>query len=398
MASEGSQADLDFALAQLETNMTPPAPPSTDGMGADPVQQQPVNSEPWQEYTPGDPRPSDLSVHHAARELAHLRRKRGEQGDGTPANEFTDRLHYADDREVTAQEAAKDISEYRRLSREQAQKLLEEVSGQPAAQPEPAPEPVLEQPQHSQAELEQAALRQQTTEQWQAASNASADYQTLLQAQLQQLLGVSAGEFADLKKLSDEVGEQAALERLAQTNPQRFAKFMEVDTRFRQAQAELQRIRQQQAEAHSQAYAQNYRRFAEQHDKAAEQLIPEMAPNGDPRARMALQQGAMDLLKEAGYSNEELHQAWTGGGTFYLRDARAQKIIADAVRYRLGQQRMKEAIAQPHPPAQRPGVRMPQSSYSDQSIAAANKQLSLSGNIRDATRLRQLQYAQRRGE
>ena len=104
----------------------------------------------------------------------------------------------------------------------------------------------------------------------------------------------------------------------------------------------------------------------------------------------------MDLLKEAGYSNEELHQAWTGGGTFYLRDARAQKIIADAVRYRLGQQKMKEAVKAPHPEVQRPGVRQPQSTYSDQTIASHNKALSSSGNLRDAVALRRAQYAQRR--
>jgi hypothetical protein len=393
MANEGTDADLAAAMAQLDS-MPPPAPPAD----VDPVTPASSDAKPDADFEyDGSTRRETHSAWSAAKELSHTRRKRGQEADGAdPAINFVDPLRYQrePEGELTTEQAAKDLSEYRRQS---AQQLLQEITGeqaqpQPEAVPAPEPEPP---PQYSPEQLEMAAQRQATAESWQAAASASQDYQTLLQAQLAQMLGVGQ-EFNDVKQLANQIGEQAALEKLAQTDPQRFAKFMEVDTRFRQAQAELQRIRQQQAEAHSQAYAQNYRRFAEQHDKAVEQIIPEMAPGADPRARMALQQGAMDLLKEAGYSNEELHQAWTGGGTFYLRDARAQKIIADAVRYRLGQQKMKEAVKAPHPEVQRPGVRQPQSTYSDQTIASHNKALSSSGNLRDAVALRRAQYAQRR--
>jgi hypothetical protein len=81
---------------------------------------------------------------------------------------------------------------------------------------------------------------------------------------------------------------------------------------------------------------------------------------------------------------------------FYLRDARAQKIIADASRWRIAQARLKAAIKAPHPEVQRPGVRQNPTNYSDQLIGAASKQLSSSGKLRDAVALRRAVYARRR--
>jgi hypothetical protein len=394
--NEGSAADLDFALNQLNQS-SPPPPPSADGMGHDPVQPASSDAKPDADFEyDGSTRKETHSAWSAAKELSHTRRKRGQEADGAdPAINFVDPLRYQrePEGELTTEQAAKDLSEYRRQT---AQQLLQELTGgeQTPSQPEvvstPQPEPP---PQYTPEQLEMAAQRQATVESWQHAANAAQHYDVLLQAQLHQMMGVGQQEFADVKALADQIGEQAAVAQLAQKDPARFARFQEADQKFRAAQVELGRIRQQQADT----YAANYRQYGEREDAAAERAIPELGPTADPRARLALQQATRDALLDAGFSNEELLQNWThGNSAVMLRDHRVQRVIADAARWRLGQQKMKEAVKAPHPEVQRPGVRQPQSSYSDQQIAAASKALSGSGNIRDAVALRRAMFAQQR--
>jgi hypothetical protein len=385
MASEGSQADLDFALSQTAgAPPTPPAPPSD--ASPDPIQPTPGTPDPngWLEPYDGSTRREEHTPHSAARELAFARRKRGLEADGSVPEKITT-VQYQDgrpfDQEVSAAEAARDLSAYRQAT---AAKLLEELTGQqPAPQPEATPAPQPELPQYSQAELEIAANRQQAQEQAQHAASAAQNYDALLQAQLHQMLGVAAGEFADLKTEAD-------VQRLAQSDPQKFARFMDVDQRFRAVQAELGRIRQQQAET----YAANYRQYAQQHDAEVERHIPELA---DPKTRAVIQQAARDVLREVGFTDDELSNNWQhGNSAVLLRDHRVQRVVADAARYRLGQQRAKEALKMPVPEVVRPGVRGPQVTYHDQMIQAANKELSSTGSLRSATALRRAQYAQRR--
>jgi hypothetical protein len=388
--NEGSEADLAAAMAQLDS-MPPPSPPVDV---ADQPMQKSADREAWREYS-GEPQDVH-SVHSAARFLATERKKRGQEPDGSTPEPIV-AVRYQDgrppDQEVSAQEAARDLSAYRR---ETAQQLLEEITGQATApQPEPAapmpePEPP---PQYSQAELEQAAMRQQTAESWQHAATTAQNYDVLLQAQLQSMLGVGQQEFADVKQLADQIGEQAAVAQLAQKDPARFARFQDADQKFRAAQVELGRIRQTQQEQ----YAANYRQYGEREDAAAEKAIPELGPTADPRARQAIQQATRDTLLDAGFTNEELLQNWThGNSAVMLRDHRVQRVIADAARWRLSQAKLKEALKQPYPAVQRPGVRQSQGSYSDQTIASHDRALSSSGNIRDAVALRRAVYAQRR--
>jgi hypothetical protein len=230
-----------------------------------------------------------------------------------------------------------------------------------------------------------ASQRQQAQQHLQHAQQVSGDYDNLLQAGIASLTGQAFAEFQDIRTQQD-------LTALAQNDPARFARFQELDGKVRQVQGELTRIRTQQAENYLNAYQQ----WALQSDEATEKLVPELGPTADPRAKMLLQQTAADLLKEVGYSDHELRHAWQNGGQFYLRDARAQKIIADAARFRISQQRAKEAIKAPLPPVQRPGVAQNPTSYSDQMIQAARQELNKSGSIKAATALRRAQYAARR--
>jgi hypothetical protein len=338
MPDEGSASDVQYALDQL--NQAPPAPSSADGMGQDPVTPQQPPPELWQEND-GSRRFPELSVHAAAKELSFARRQRGEEADGTKPRPITEvRYQREPEGELTADQASKDLSAYRR---ETAERLLTELTGEAPAQPQPeaTPAPQSEQPTFSPEQLEQAAQRQQAEAFTQHARQVSGDYDNLL---------------------------------------------------VRQVQNELANIRQQQAAAYTEAF----QKFAEAHDARTEKLIPELAPGADPKAKTLLRQASLDVLKEVGFDPREIEHAWSRGGQFMLRDARAQAIISMAAKYKISQQRAREAIRAPLPEVQRPGVRMPESSFSQQLIEGHSKALSGSGNLRDAVALRRAQYAQRR--
>jgi hypothetical protein len=134
MPEEGSAQDLQYAMDQV-ANVPPPAPPAD--VSPDPV--TPASSgkpdangwtgELWQEYDGSKPLP-EHSVHSAAKELAAIRRRRGQEGDGSTP-ERIDPVRYIDgrplDQEVSAAEAAKDLSAYRQ---QKAAQLLQELTGE----------------------------------------------------------------------------------------------------------------------------------------------------------------------------------------------------------------------------------------------------------------------------
>jgi hypothetical protein len=100
-------------------------------------------------------------------------------------------------------------------------------------------------------------------------------------------------------------------------------------------------------------------------------------------------------LTGLGVSDQELKAAWFGH-PIQLRHAIVQRVIADAARFHMGQQRAKEAARKPVPEVQRPGVSMPRSSYGDRELTVLRDQLGRSGSLRDAAKFRSAQIAQRR--
>jgi hypothetical protein len=78
-----------------------------------------------------------------------------------------------------------------------------------------------------------------------------------------------------------------------------------------------------QAVQHAQALeAQRIQTYGEQEDKKFAQMHPGW--DKDPKAADAIQKGALDYMREKGFSEAEMQSSWNGGA---LRDARVQSMI-----------------------------------------------------------------------
>ena len=73
----------------------------------------------------------------------------------------------------------------------------------------------------------------------------------------------------------------------------------------------------------------------------------------------------MPLLKDIGFTDEELGELWTGPARLPFWDHRMALIIHDATRYRQAQPKAKEVAAKP---VQRLGVAQPRGAARDAKI------------------------------
>ena len=286
------------------------------------------------------------------------------------------------DAKVTVTQAAKDLGQYRAEVRaEQNQKLqalLNELTGQPPAeaqqaapewQPEPQPAPA-EQP------------TQPPEQKWQAAEqSAEIARQTYVLALNTLLFGneQAAREFSDIKTTQD-------LARLSNQDPARLQQYYANFQRHQALQQELGRVREQQRAI----AAQEFEPYSKNQDALVEAMVPELSSNADASVRTRLQTEALEMLQSAGFDNKELTRAWNGGERFSMRDARVQRVIADAAKWRMAQAKAVAAAKKPVPPVQRPGVS--QRTFQADYLPPLKGEMSL----KDAAKYRAAVLAQRR--
>ena len=198
-------------------------------------------------------------------------------------------------------------------------------------------------------------------------------YEVALQTALQVLQTQQADDFADIKT-------QADVDRIAKDDMPRYVKWSE---KQRQIALIKEQIKTAQERAAREASAQ-WEAFGKRQDELFVEKVPEYA---DPAKAAKLQEGAVALLKDVGFTEQELGNLWTGRANMTLRDHRLQLLILDGVKYREAQQKAKQAVAKPVPPVQRPGVSQPRGAAQDAAIQALSKRLETSGNLKDAAAL-----------
>jgi hypothetical protein len=216
-------------------------------------------------------------------------------------------------------------------------------------------------------------------------------YALALEDLLLRLNGAGAGSFGDIRTVED-------AQRLQATDPARFAALQQHSatvTQVRTAAAKVQEQRQAQQAA---AFQESYKVYAAEQDRAAERVIPELSANADPESQRRLMRGTIENLREVGFSDRELQAAWVQGAPLYLRDARAQKIIADAARWRMANSRearndLRSKRVHTGGPVQRPGVSV---GYETTNERALSEKLAKQGDIHTAVKLLQARRASRR--
>jgi hypothetical protein len=169
---------------------------------------------------------------------------------------------------------------------------------------------------------------------------ARTQYETALPQLLQSLH--QNPEFADIKSMED-------VERMANEDWPRFARWQFHQQKVQAVEAELKNSQtRQQQEARTQ-----WEHFAKRQDELFLEKAPEMQ---DATKRTKTVEAATNLLKERGYSPEEIERLWASP---VFRDHRTQLLILDAVRFQDAKKSLVEATRKPLPPVQRPGVSQP---------------------------------------
>jgi hypothetical protein len=107
------------------------------------------------------------------------------------------------------------------------------------------------------------------------------------------------------------------------------------------------------------------------------------------------------VLHEAGFTDDELSQSWSGEGKINLRDHRWQMVVIKAAKYDAAQQGFVEKTtaakaAKPIPPVQRPGVAQPKGAQREATIQALTTRLENSSGLNAIRAASQIIAARRR--
>jgi hypothetical protein len=207
----------------------------------------------------------------------------------------------------------------------------------------------------------------------QAVEQAKRHYDAALPMLLQSLQQQQAGEFSDIRSISD-------IERLAREDWPRYvlwdAQQKKISALQQQANAAL--ARQSQAAHH------HWSNFSQQQDSLFLEKAPELAEKGQ-LAKAA--ESAAGVLKDLGFNDDELANLWNGRQALSLRDHRIQLLLRDGVRYRDAQAAAKAAATRSVPQVQRPGAAVPRGAETDARVSALNSRLDHSGSLKDAAAL-----------
>jgi len=149
-------------------------------------------------------------------------------------------------------------------------------------------------------------------------------------------------EFADIKSMED-------VERLANEDWPRFAKWQFHQQKIAAVQQELQQAQSRQKEESRT----QWEHFAKRQDELFLEKAPEMQ---DPVKRTKTVEAATNLLKDRGFSPADIEKLWASP---VFRDHRVQLLVLDAVRFQDAKKQLVTATRKELPPVVRPGVSQP---------------------------------------
>jgi hypothetical protein len=356
-------------------------------MSADLGEQAEVTGEPAEVFERPAGAPEAMSATEAGRLLASLRQKKLEPAAVEPAK-AVEPVAETQESEAKAEDAAPpDVEVPGETQEVEAEELppidpprswKAEEKARFRALPRETQEYLAEREQERDRDLNQrqseaAEKLKGLTAKEQAAEQARQQYESALPQVLQALQTAQVGEFGDVKSMAD-------VERLAREDWPRYLQWDVAQKKIAAVQQEMQAAQTRQ----HQEKADKFKEFATKEDDAFAKNVPE---SKDAKTFEKLQQGALTLLKDLGFSDSELGEGWNGSRDFSLRDHRLQLLIRDASLYRQAQQRAKEVAKKPVPKAQRPGIAQPAGAVQ------ANQIKDLEQRLAESTGVAQLRIA-----
>jgi hypothetical protein len=172
------------------------------------------------------------------------------------------------------------------------------------------------------------------------------------------------------------------VQKLSAEDPFRYIQFQAHREKVGLVQQEMYAAQQRQQSD----FTTKWNEFAAREDTKVMEAIPELS---DPAQRETIQKSAVNYLRNAGFTDQELGQAWNGQASISPRDHRFQKLVHDAARYVEGQAALKKTLttAKPLPPVQKPGVAAARGSGNEQLVKDLEKQLDRTGDMKVAAQL-----------
>ena len=261
------------------------------------------------------------------------------------------------------QEAADRLRTMREQRAQDLANLTEQLSQPPSEQTEQPPQ--VEQPPPSQPEqpaqpdpVEQLRLQAEAEktayQHMRQATAVEFQLQNTAQQLDQQITAKYAAQIQQAGGLTPE-----GLANFAKQNPAGFKELAEAQNLYNTCTANIEHCRQvtllnqQRMTELQQARARNeHAAWAKQQDDLVTKHVPEL---GDPAQAAPLQRATIAMLTDIGLTEPELRALWNGEAKLDLRDARAQRVLADAARWREAQAKARVAPKVPLPPVMRPG-------------------------------------------
>ena len=229
-----------------------------------------------------------------------------------------------------------------------------------------------------QSQNEAAELKKGLTAKEQAVEQARQQYESALPIMLNELQGMMAGEFADIRSMAD-------VQKLANEDWPRYVRW---DAQQKQVAAVQQQITIA-SERQNQERAQKLNEFKARETEALHDKVPELR---DEKKRVALTASIITTLKDTyGFTDNDLGELSSGARELPLYDHRLLMMAIDAHKYREAQKAQKQVTAKPLPQVQKPGVTQGRNAGRDQEIQNLSKQLDKATGInalRIATELR----------
>ena len=199
---------------------------------------------------------------------------------------------------------------------------------------------------------------------------ARTQYESALPQLLDTLQQQQAGEFNDIKTIAD-------VEKLAREDWPRYLQWDLAQKKIAAVAQEMNAAQQRQTSEKQTKFSE----FAKREDSAFAEKVPDM---GDPEKAARLQKQALNVLKDIGFSEDELGKSWNGQGDLSLRDHRVQLLVRDAIMWRDAQAKAKAATTKPVPPVVRPGAATAQPAAREQELQSLSKRLDQTGSLKDA--------------